>query len=208
MRLDPPYTGDPFEVQRMPYRFTRLRFLDDGIHGLLTEEDRSRGWSRTYLLPLNGKQSRPLFEHSVRERYRHPGFPFMRTLANGHQVAQTLGGDLLLSGQGAGPKGDRPFLDKLSLKDLSVQRLFQSAEGGVRAARGAARGSPAADAARDRARAAQPGAARERQGHAADADQGSDAAVEGRAARAGELQAQRRRGALVLDVPAAGPARG
>ncbi len=59
MRLDPPYTGDPFEVQRMPYRFTRLRFLDDGIHGLLTEEDRSRGWSRTYLLPLNGKQSRP-----------------------------------------------------------------------------------------------------------------------------------------------------
>ena len=129
MRLDPPYTGEPSEVQRMPYRFTRLRFLDDGVHGLLTEEDRNRGWSRTYLLPLNGRQSRPLFEHSVRERYRHPGFPFMRTLPNGHQVAQTLNGDLLLSGQGASPKGDRPFLDKLSLRDLSVQRLFQSAEG-------------------------------------------------------------------------------
>jgi len=129
MRLDPPYTGDPFEVQRMPYRFTRLRFLDDGVHALLTEEDRNRGWTRTYLLPLRGTQSRPLFEHSVRERYRHPGFPFMRTLPNGHQVAQTLNGDLLLSGQGAGPKGDRPFLDKMSLRDLSVQRLFQSAEG-------------------------------------------------------------------------------
>lgn len=129
MRLDPPYTGDPFEVQRMPYRFTRLRFLDDGIHGLLTEEDRSRGWTRTYLLPLRGTQSRLLFEHSVRERYRHPGNPFMRTLPNGHLVAQTLDGALLLVGQGASPKGDRPFLDKLSLGGLTVQRLFQSAEG-------------------------------------------------------------------------------
>lgn len=129
MRLDPPYTGEPFEVQRMPYRFTRLRFLDDGLHALLTEEDRSRGWTRTYLLPLRGTQSRPLFEHSVRERYRHPGVPLMRTLPNGQQAVQTLGGDLLLVGQGASPRGDRPFLDKISLRDLSVQRLFQSADG-------------------------------------------------------------------------------
>jgi dipeptidyl aminopeptidase/acylaminoacyl peptidase len=128
MRLDPPYNGEPFEVQRMPYRFTRLRFLDDGQHALLTEEDRSRGWTRTYLLPLRGTQSRPLFEHSVRERYRHPGAPLMRTLANGQQVVQTLNGDMLLVGQGASPKGDRPFLDKLSLRDLSVQRLFQGSE--------------------------------------------------------------------------------
>ena len=129
MRLDPPYTGEPFEVQRMPYRFTRLRFLDDGLHALLTEEDRSRGWTRTYLLPLRGTQSRPLFEHSLRERYRHPGVPLMRTLPNGQLAVQTLGGDLLLVGQGASPRGDRPFLDKVSLRDLSVQRLFQSAEG-------------------------------------------------------------------------------
>ncbi|UXH78833.1 alpha/beta hydrolase family protein [Roseateles amylovorans] len=129
MRLDPPYTGDPFEVQRMPYRFTRLRFLDDGLHALLSEEDRSRGWTRTYLLPLRGTQSRPLFEHSVRERYRHPGAPLMRPLPNGQQAVQTLGGDLLLVGQGASPKGDRPFLDKISLRDLSVQRVFQSSDG-------------------------------------------------------------------------------
>lgn len=128
MRLDPPYTGDPFEVQRMPYRFTRLRFLDDGQHALLSEEDRSRGWTRTYLLPLRGTQSRPLFEHSVRERYRHPGAPLMRPMPNGQQAVQTLNGDLLLVGQGASPKGDRPFLDKISLRDLSVQRLFQSSE--------------------------------------------------------------------------------
>ncbi len=120
----------------------------------------------------------------------------MLALANNRQVAQTLGADLLLSGQGAGPLGDRPFLDKLSLETLSVQRLFQSAEG-VRAARGAARGSSALTQHDTEHEPPNPGAARERQGHAADADQGSDAAVEGRAARAGELQAQRRCGAFV-----------
>lgn len=129
MRLDPPFTGEPLEVQRMPHRFTRLRFLDDGQHALLTETDRVRAWTRSYLLPLRGSQSKPLFEHSVRERYRHPGNPLMRTLPNGQQVIQsTPQGEIYLIGQGAGPRGERPFVDRLSIRDLSVQRLFQSSE--------------------------------------------------------------------------------
>ncbi|QPF72029.1 S9 family peptidase [Roseateles sp. DAIF2] len=129
MRLDPPFSGEPLEVQRMPHRFTRLRFLDDGQHALLTETDRARAWTRSYLLPLRGSQSKPLFEHSVRERYRHPGNPLMRTLPNGQQVIQTTReGEIFLIGAGAGPRGERPFLDKLSIRDQSVQRLFQSGE--------------------------------------------------------------------------------
>ena len=128
MRLDPPYTGAPREVQRMPHRFTRLRFLDDGQHAILTETDRLRAWTRSYLLPLAGEQSRPLFEHSVRERYRHPGTPLMRTLPNGQKVIQTSrdGASIYMIGQGAGPRGERPFLDRLSLADGTTARLFQS----------------------------------------------------------------------------------
>ena len=129
MRLDPPFSGEALEVQRMPHRFTRLRFLDDGQHALLTETDRVRAWTRTYLLPLRGSQSKPLFEFSVRERYRHPGEPLMRVLPNGQRVIQTSReGEIYLIGAGANPRGERPFLDKLSLKDLSTQRLFQSGE--------------------------------------------------------------------------------
>lgn len=129
MRLDPPYNGEALEVQRMPHRFTRLRFLDDGQHALLTETDRNRAWTRSYLLPLRGSQSKPLFEHSVRERYRHPGAPLLRTLPNGHQVVQTTAqGEIFLIGTGAGPRGERPFVDRLSIRDLGVQRLFQSGE--------------------------------------------------------------------------------
>lgn len=129
MRLDPPFTGQAREVQRMPHRFTRLRFLDDGQHAILTETDRLRAWTRSYLLPLSGGQSKPLFEHSLRERYRHPGNPLMRTLANGHKVIQsTREGEIYLIGQGASARGERPFLDRLSMAELSATRLFQSEE--------------------------------------------------------------------------------
>lgn len=129
MKLDPPYTGEAQEVQRMPHRFSKLLFLDDGQNALLTEIDRTRAWTRTYLLPLAGTQSRPLFDHSLREKYRFPGTPLMRTLpANGRSVVVSGHGELLLAGPGATPRGERPFLDRFSLKDLSTARVFQSAE--------------------------------------------------------------------------------
>ncbi|CAN5322685.1 S9 family peptidase [soil metagenome] len=129
MRLDAPFNADPVEVQRMPHRFARLAFLDDGQNALLTEVDRQRAWTRTYLLPLNGSQSRPLFEHSLRERYHFPGTPLTRVLPNnGRSVVIADRGELLLAGPGASPKGERPFLDRLALKDLTTTRLFQSGE--------------------------------------------------------------------------------
>lgn len=128
MKLEAPYKGDPQEVQRMPHRFSRLAFLDDGEHALLTEIDRQRAWTRTYLLPLDGSQSKPLFDHSTRERYRHPGTPLTRMLPNGRTAVIAGGGELQMAGPGAGPKGERPFLDRFSLKDLSSTRVFQSSE--------------------------------------------------------------------------------
>ena len=129
MRLDAPYSGDAQEVQRMPHRFARLAFLDDGQSALLSEVDRQRAWTRSYWLPLNGSQSRPLFDHSLRERYRHPGTPLTRLLpGNGRTVVIASQGDLLLSGPGASARGERPFLDRFALKDGSTTRLFQSGE--------------------------------------------------------------------------------
>ncbi len=110
-------------------RFARLLFMDDGQNALMTEIDRNRAWTRTYVLPLNGSQSRPLFDHSLREKYRFPGTPMMRTLpGNGRSVVIAGHGELLLSGPGASPRGDRPFLDRLAIRDLTTTRLFQSAD--------------------------------------------------------------------------------
>ncbi|WP_124452754.1 prolyl oligopeptidase family serine peptidase [Paucibacter sp. KBW04] len=128
MRLDPPFKGEAQEVQRLAQRFVRLSFLDDGQNALLTELDRQKSWLRTSLQPLAGGPGKTVFDHSLRERYRHPGVPQTRMLANGRQAVIAAQGELLLAGPGASPQGERPFLDRLSLKDLSVQRLFQSDE--------------------------------------------------------------------------------
>ncbi|MDC8771416.1 alpha/beta hydrolase family protein [Roseateles albus] len=128
MRLDAPYTGEAQELLRLPQRFNTMRFIDDGQHALVTEDDGLRAWTRSYLLALRGGSIRTVFDHSQRERYRHPGSPMMRMSPGGHLLAQTHGGGLLLQGAGASPKGDRPFLDRLNLQDGSVQRLFQSGE--------------------------------------------------------------------------------
>jgi dipeptidyl aminopeptidase/acylaminoacyl peptidase len=52
----------------------------------------------------------------------------MRTLPNGQKVIQTGrdGTAIYMIGQGAGPRGERPFLDRLSLADGTTARLFQS----------------------------------------------------------------------------------
>ncbi len=127
MRLNAPYTGEAEEIQRIPHRFARLRFLEDGAHALLAEIDRARNWTRTYLLPLDGSQSRVLVDYSLRERNRHPGLPLMRTAPNGHRVVHTSpDGAFWFSGQGVTPRGERPFLDRYHVRDLPVQRVFQA----------------------------------------------------------------------------------
>src|SRR5262249_38884632 len=60
------------------------------------------------------------------DRYRDPGTPMMRPLPNGQRVLWQDGDALFLLGQGASPKGDRPFLDRLDLASLKTKRLFQS----------------------------------------------------------------------------------
>lgn len=127
MRLNAPYKGEPEEIQRMPHRFARLRFLEDGAHALLTEIDRARASTRTYLLPLNGLQSRVLVDYALRERNRHPGLPLMRTAPSGQRVVHTApDGSFWFAGQGVTPRGERPFLDRYNVRDLPVQRVFQA----------------------------------------------------------------------------------
>jgi len=129
MRLDPPYTGEPQEVLRMAQRYTRMAFMDDGRNGLLTETDRARNWIRTWLFPLRGGTPKLLFEFSAREKYHHPGTPMTRVLsANGRSVVIVDHGDLLMTGPGASPRGERPFLDRFDLATGATARLFQSGE--------------------------------------------------------------------------------
>ncbi|WP_271007508.1 S9 family peptidase [Paucibacter sp. B51] len=128
MRLDAPYHGEAREVHRTAGRLVNLSFVEAKPRALVAEYDRDRRWLSVDLLALDGSAPpQRLQDRSQRDRYKDPGQPLTRVLPNGHSVARLDAEDrLLLVGQGASPAGDRPFIDRLSLKTGQTERLFQS----------------------------------------------------------------------------------
>ena len=121
----------PREFWRTEHRFQGLQWFDAGGRALVREYDRDRRWSRTWLLEVDAAAPAPrlVWDLSTQDRYKAPGFPTTRRNEHGRNVIATHGGALLLSGQGATPQGDRPFLDRMALADFKTTRLWQCEEG-------------------------------------------------------------------------------
>ena len=124
--LDAPFDGEPHELTRTEYRFSGISWTADGT-ALVTEFDRPTRWTRTALLDVRGDEPRPLFDRSAEDRYDDPGFPLRRP-GGGAAGAALLqdGNSIYLSGAGASPEGDRPFIDRLDLRTLLTERLFHT----------------------------------------------------------------------------------
>lgn len=128
MMLKAPFSGAPVELIRTEHRATGLQWGDkDGLL-LVSDFQRERRWFRTFLVNADRPSQPPrlLFSRDMRDRYGDPGTPLLRTLPNGYRVLHQHGDWLFLTGQGASPEGDRPFLDRLDLKSAKTERLFRS----------------------------------------------------------------------------------
>ena len=136
MTLAAPFAGTPSELTRTEHRYTGVSFTEKGI-ALVNEFDRATRRVRTWILEP-GAQPKKLWDRRQEDRYADPGTPVARgdsgTSAGGGggrggnrglPILQN-GDDIYLSGEGAGPDGDRPFLDRLNLKTLATERLFRS----------------------------------------------------------------------------------
>lgn len=125
------------ELLKLEHRFAGLDVFPTGNRMLVRDYDRDRKWGRTFLAPtsslLAAAEPKLLWEKSVQDRYGDPGSPVMKTLPTGHSVIRTAGdpaGDtFFLRGDGASPKGDRPFLDRYDLRTGKAERLFHCPEG-------------------------------------------------------------------------------
>ena len=120
-----PFGGDPTELARTEFRFGGIAWTEDGT-ALLTERDRPTRWTRTWVLDGNA-EPRKLWDRSSEDRYANPGGPVTERLPGGRVIRQT-GSAIYLTGAGASPEGDRPFLDRLDLRTFETERLFQSAD--------------------------------------------------------------------------------
>lgn len=133
--LDAPFTGQPKEMIKTAARYQSLVWTDRGV-GLLTEDDRSKRWTRTWAIEGDAAP-RKLFDRSAEDRYGDPG-QFVRR-PSGEALAEfgpspdrivLQQGDMVyLAGEGASPEGDRPFLDRFDLRTAKAERLFRSPEG-------------------------------------------------------------------------------
>ena len=94
---------------------------------LVTEHDRDRRWLTSRLCDLAAPgESRVIFDHSADEAYLDPGVPLTTVHLDGTRTVLQDGNQIYLRGDGASPDGDRPFLDRLDLADLTTQRLWRS----------------------------------------------------------------------------------
>jgi dipeptidyl aminopeptidase/acylaminoacyl peptidase len=123
MSLAAPFTGDPVEWLKTEYRFQSAMWTDRGL-ALVTEYDRPKRWTRTWLLDGTSAPVR-LFDRSAEDRYKDPGTPMLRP---GTRTVRQHGTAIYLLGDGASPVGDRPFLDRLDLATRTATRLFQSGD--------------------------------------------------------------------------------
>lgn len=130
MRLASPFTAAPRELFRSELRFSDIQWTEDGAHALWREFDRPTRKARTYLMDTERPESkaRPVFDLLSEDRYNNPGSLVIKTNPKGQRVVlQSADRQFVyLTGQGATPQGERPFLRRLNLGTLQTEELFRS----------------------------------------------------------------------------------
>ncbi len=127
LQLDAPFTGEPGELARTGERYAGIDWGQNGV-ALLSDYDRRREWVRTWVFDPDRPRAerRLLWDRSREDAYGDPGRPELVSTPVGGQVLLQDGDAIYLTGAGASPEGDRPFLDRLDLATFQTERLWQS----------------------------------------------------------------------------------
>ncbi len=128
MMLDAPFTAEPTAIAALGLRYGGVQWSEDGF-ALVSESWFSTRQRRTYRFDPDSPGDMDLvFDVSMEDRYNDPGFPVMHSTEAGTAVLQTADGgrSIFLSGGGASPEGNRPFLRKMDLGSGEMEELFRS----------------------------------------------------------------------------------
>ncbi len=127
MKLAAPFNGAPTELLKTEHRFQGRSFGEkDGVmfyYDYNRDTQRRRMFMTDYRHPANAKQ---IFDLNQNDRYNDIGSPISRLQPNGVSLIRQDGDDIYLTGLGASPDGDRPFLRRMNLKTLKVDEMFRS----------------------------------------------------------------------------------
>ncbi|MCH8961438.1 MAG: S9 family peptidase, partial [Bacteroidetes bacterium] len=127
--LEAPFDAEPTPLVKLPLRYGGVTWGDDDL-ALVSESWFSTRKRRVYVVDPSqpGQEPRVLFDLSTEDRYNNPGSPLRRQTEQGTSVLLTAddGQSIFLSGTGASPEGNRPFLRKMDLETGETEELFRS----------------------------------------------------------------------------------
>lgn len=127
MKLSAPFSSEGSEVVKVEQRYSGRSFGETGGMMLFYDYNRDTQMRRIYMMDYRANSTPKLISDlNVRDRYNDIGQPITKQLANGKSVIQQNGDEIYLSGQGASPEGDRPFLRKMNLQTLKTDEIFRS----------------------------------------------------------------------------------
>ncbi len=114
MSLSAPFTSATVEVLKTEHRFQGRIFGEK--NGLMLYFDYNRDTQRRRIFSTdyrNPASSTLVSDTNVNDRYNDIGTPVTKTLPNGTTVIRQNGDEIFLTGTGASPQGDRPFLRRI-----------------------------------------------------------------------------------------------
>ncbi|MDD2279082.1 MAG: prolyl oligopeptidase family serine peptidase [Bacteroidales bacterium] len=126
--LETPFKDKPKAFLSLNYRFSGITWGWDNLAVVYEQWWETRKIVTSFFNPSNPEESKRIIgDRSWQDAYSDPG-NFITELNNwGYSVLKTNRDNsiLYLSGQGASPQGNMPFLDELNLKTLKTKRLWQ-----------------------------------------------------------------------------------
>jgi dipeptidyl aminopeptidase/acylaminoacyl peptidase len=125
LQAEPPFDA-PQEWRRVQHRFQSAQFAEAGEFALVTEFDRKHRRARTTQVFQGGRADVVLFDRSTQDAYGDPGRPLTRLDDRGESLLFRAQEHLFLSGDGASPDGDRPFLARFDPATRSTRKVFES----------------------------------------------------------------------------------
>ncbi len=125
--LAAPFDGEPRRIATLEDRYSGSIGLEDDDDMILIDYDRDTREVRQTLVDVTGSaEPRVLNIRNVQDAYNDPGSPLTKRNEAGYGVARVEDGALLLSGQGASPEGNRPFLRRFDLATTETTELWRN----------------------------------------------------------------------------------
>ena len=127
LTLDAPFAGEPGEALKLKERAAGITYFATPGKALASQSEWKRSWRTTFLVDLANPAAEPvkIWDLSTQDRYNDPGRPVTTNLKTGERVILQDKDWIYLAGTGSSPKGDHPFLDRMNLKTMKVERLFE-----------------------------------------------------------------------------------